>query len=178
MEKQRDMNRFTLYAALFLLVLLTGCGNGYELEDYSKVEAERSNLVLGLVSYMSLGEVKAALRLDSREIFVVEDSNSPKQVGVPPFNILKIKISNTEIRSFKGSILLTFFNDRLMSVRFYPVEVEDFIQSVDGLSKSEEVEIKPFTRVWFYTDHQGADYIGWVDTRLQQQFDAWIKSYS
>lgn len=111
---------------LFSLVFLAGCGNGYEFEDYSKVETERSNLVLGLVSYMSLGEVKDALSLDDREVVVTDDNSSPKQEGLPPFNILTVKISEAEVRSFKGAVSLTFFNDRLMEIRFYPVDVDGF----------------------------------------------------
>ena len=151
--------RTPTYVALLFLFLLAGCGSGYELEDYSKVEADKSGLVLGLVSYMSLDEVKEALLLKASEIVVTDDSSSPRQEGIPPFDILTVRISNTEIEGFKGAVSLTFFNGRLMEVRFFPVDVSGFVQSINGLSQSDAIEIKPYTKVWYGKDYQENAYV-------------------
>lgn len=173
-----DITRSFLYVALFFFVLLAGCGSEYELEDYSKVEADSSRLALGLSSYMSLDDVKKELSLESEEIVITDKNISPKQDGIPPFEILTAKIPNAEVGGFKGPASMTFFNGRLMEVRFFPVDVNGFVQSIDGLSQSNAIEVKPFTKVWFAKDYQDKAYVGWVDIRLQKQVDAWIKNYS
>jgi hypothetical protein len=178
MKKFNMMERILLCAAILFLTQLVGCGNKYELEDYSKVEADRANLTLGLVSYMSLEDVKEALVLQAKDIIVTDDNSNPSREGIPPFNVLTIKILNSEIDSFKGAVSFTFFNDRLMEIRFFPVDADGFIQSIDGLSQSNTITLGSFTKVWFSKDYQDATYIGWVDIRLQNQINAWIKKYS
>lgn len=159
-------------------MLLVGCGSEYELEDYTKVEAERSPFVLGISSYMSLDDVTKKLSIEPSKIVITDKNISPKQDGIPPFDILTAKIQNTEIEGFKGSVSITFFNGRLMEILFFPVNVNGFVKSISGLSKSNEIEIRPFTRVWLGKDYQDKAYVGWLDIRLQKQLDAWIKSYS
>lgn len=118
------------------------------------------------------------LSLDDQKFVVTDDNRLPKQKRIPPFNILTIKISDVNVGLYGGAASLTFFNDRLMEVRFFPDNVDGFLQTIDGLSKSENVDIKPFTRVWFYQDFEDKKYIGWIDYRLQQQVDTWIRNYS
>ncbi|MEN8221194.1 MAG: hypothetical protein ABFS56_33555 [Pseudomonadota bacterium] len=143
-----------------------------------KVESERSGLVLGLVSYLTFDEAKNLLHLGDQKIVVLEESKSPKQDGIPPFNIYTIKVPDIDVEGFNGALMLFFFNNRLMEVRFYPIDIDGFALSVDGLSNSKSINIEPYTRAWLDKDYQGNSYIGWVDVRLQKQFYAWIKNYS
>jgi hypothetical protein len=152
-------------------VQLAGCGNEYELADYSEVEADSSPLTLGLFSYMSLEDVKKTLSLKAGEIVITNKNTSPGREGVPPFDVLTAKIPSAEIGSLNGVVLLTFFNGRLMEVRFFPVDK-------GGLSQFNSIEIKPFTKVWIGKDYQDRAYVGWLDTRLQKQLNAWIRDYS
>jgi hypothetical protein len=173
-----NIEKLFRHLILFFFVLLAGCGSEYELEDYTKVEVDRSLLVLGLSSYMSLSDVERELSIEPGVIVITDKNISPKQDGIPPFDILTAKIPDVEIKNFKGSVLMTFFNGRLMEVRFFPVDVNGFVQTIDGLPKSKEIEIRLFTKVWFGQDYQDKAYVGWLDIRLQKQFDAWIKNYS
>jgi hypothetical protein len=173
-----NIEKLFRHLILFFFVLLAGCGSEYELEDYTKVEVDRSLLVLGLSSYMSLSDVERELSIEPGVIVITDKNISPKQDGIPPFDILTAKIPDVEIKNFKGSVLMTFFNGRLMEVRFFPVDVNGFVQTIDGLPKSKEIEIRLFTKVWFGKDYQDKAYVGWLDIRLQKQFDAWIKNYS
>lgn len=161
--------------AIFFLMLLVACGSKYELEYFTKVESNKSPLALGLYSYMSLDEVKKKLSIESNEIVIIDKNVSAKRDSIPPFNILTVKIPDNEIEGFKGSVLIKFFNGRLMEVRFFPVRIDEFVRNISGLTHSNEIEIRPFTRVWFAKDYH---YVGWVDTRIQEQFYTWIKNYS
>lgn len=57
MKKRRNLIQLISYMGMLCLVLLVGCDNDIEIEDYSKIETVRSSLVLGLESYMSVSEV-------------------------------------------------------------------------------------------------------------------------
>lgn len=163
---------------IFTFTLITACSNDYKIEDYSKIENERSDLVLGLVSYMDSDEAKKNLQFDDDKIIVVEDSRSPKREDIPPFDFLTIKFLDIQMDNFKGALTLTFFNERLMEARFYPANVEVFAKNIKGLTHSSSVNIEPYTKIWLAKNYQGVSYIGWTDIRLEQQLYAWIKNYS
>lgn len=173
-----NISKYVRSISFLVLVLVSGCGKEYELEDYTNVEIQKSNLVYGLTSYMNINDVVKKLSIEPNEIIIKEDSSSPIQDGIPPFNILTAEIMNTEIEGFIGLMSVSFFNNRLMEVRFYPENTNEFIKTIKGLSMSNQVEMKPFTNIRIDRDYQKKDYVSWIDSRLKKQFLYWIKIYT
>lgn len=166
---------FLLY--LISTLVITGCGKNTD-EDYTKVEHVKSPLVLGVTSYLSVEEVKSHLSLGEDEFVITEQSESSKRANIPPFDILTAKIQNTEIEGFKGSVSITFFNGRLMEIRFFPKQFQNFVKSIPGLSNADTVDINPFTKVWTGNDYKSRQYVAWTDKRLEKQLNRWIKNFT
>jgi len=172
------LSRIYLICLLLVALLSYGCENESEIEEYTKVESQGAHLTYGLISYMSFEDVMTQLKLDEKEIEILDDSKTSPKEKTPPFNILSFKVPNQTIRSINGDMIITFFNNRLMEIRFYPVDIDKFIKSIDGLSLTNNVVDPPFIEIWQDTDFQGKSYVGWVDQRLKKQFASWIKKYS
>ena len=87
-------------------------------------------------------------------------------------------MKNAEIDAYKGTALLTFFNDRLMEVRFFPEKFREFVDSHPSLSANDKSSIRPFTVVSVDADYTGERYVRWIDSRLLEQFEHWISKFT
>lgn len=181
------MTHFKPYQFIVLIYLLVpwlfvGCRDNYTSVSFVKVESERTKLIDGIESYQTIDEFKGFLSRSSLQWEVSKDSqSSPK--GRPPFNMYTITIKNYSHLGLSGSLIVTFFNNRLLATTFYP---SDFGKYIALLSKAEgitfdnnhEVKLPPQTRVRFATDHKGQNYVDWSDIRLDREVELWIKKYS
>jgi len=99
----------------------------------------------------------------------------------PPYRLLVISKKNAQVNGQAGELVLTFFNDRLMTSQFYSDDMpaaRAAVESGDKLSLAAgEAHIEPSTRVWVGKDENGRSYIGWIDKTLQAEQDAWVKQY-
>ncbi len=170
------------YFTVLLVLSLYGCDSRYNIDDYLKVEDVRSNLTYGLTSYITFDEVKAKLQLQEGDFIIVENNNASEQPGIPPFDIFTIKIASAQIADHNGGLVLSFFNSRLMEMRYYPNEIDDFVEKISldpkALRELGGFMIEPYTKAWISKDYQGKYYVGWIDIRLRDQFNTWIKNFS
>ncbi len=99
----------------------------------------------------------------------------------PPYRLLVISKKNARIDGQPGELVLTFFNDRLMTSQFYSDDMAAARPAIEAGSKvslaAGEAHIEPSTRVWIGKDENGRSYIGWIDKTLQAEQDAWVKQY-
>jgi hypothetical protein len=95
--------------------------------------------------------------------------------------LLVISKKNQQVEGQTGELELTFFNDRLMTAQFFPVDMAAARRAVEtgqNISLAAlEGHIQPSTRVWVGKDENGRSYIGWIDKTLQAEQDAWVKQY-
>ena len=127
---------------------------------------------------MSYKDVRSFLLLNDDAIEITENEHSPIQKDIPPFHIFRIRLKNAEIDAYKGAALLTFFNDRLMEVRFFPEKFSEFVDSHPSLSATDKLSIRPFTVVSVAADYAGERYVRWIDSRLLEQFEHWISKFT
>lgn len=160
---------------IFTLVIL-GCIN--DTEDYTKVESIKSQFVLGLTSYLDLNEVIARLSLDGERLVVTDQSEASSQLNVPPFKYVTATVNEIKIDKYLGALELIFFNDRLLEIRFFPKNFQDYVTNIPGLSDFDPVEIDSHTKIWIGSDHNNRQFVAWTDKRLEEQFNRWIKYYS
>src|ERR1017187_467486 len=99
----------------------------------------------------------------------------------PPYRLLVIAKKNARIEGQPGELVLTFFNDRLMTSQFYADDMDAARAAVEAGEKLSlaggETHIEPSTRVWVGKDETGRSYIGWIDKTLQSEQDAWLNRY-
>ena len=148
-----------------------------------KIENSPSSLIDEYTSYQSIKSVRKALIDSGYSWQIFEDSKLPDNDRRPPFNIFTILVKNYKSIDHSGELRLTFFNNRLMSTWFYPVDLNGYLLSLKSkknidLSGSDEVKFSTFTSVWKHEDFENRMYVGWVDTRLRDESNRWISKYS
>lgn len=168
--------RIALITAITLLLLLAAC--------QKKDEFKPSKLVGPLYSGKSLQAVERDLNLKAGDWDVLEDRRPLTSDKRPPYRIYTLSKREFPMLGVSGQqLVMTFYNDRLMTVQFYPYSIEAFkaaLASQDnvGLSRENDAYVEPSTRIWVGKDSQKHTYVGFVDRTLQQESENWIRTYS
>jgi len=140
-----------------------------------------SPLAGGLFSGQSLQTVERKLDMMAGNFDVLVDRTPLPSDTRPPYRLLVISRKNARVDGQPGELVLTFFNDRLMTSQFYSNDMaaaRAAVEAGDRLSLSGgEAHIEPSTRVWVGKDETGRSYIGWIDKTLQAEQDAWLNRY-
>lgn len=161
--------------SLFILLPLSGCGS----ESFTEIENERSPLISGFESYVSLKEVTGKLAKDVA-VKVVTDSSRAKNSSQPPYKLHSISLAPFEHLDHQGKLLLTFYNDRLERTDFYPEDIERYIGKLKNtgliLEYGKEV-IQGNTVIWQGKDPDQIRFVGWADKRLRAQQQRWLVHY-
>ncbi len=171
------MQRVVVRFAAFALILIAGgCGS----ESFTDIEKERAPLIAGLESYASRAEVLPKLT-EGVETKVVEDIARNKNASQPPHKVYAVKLLTYEHLRQPGQLLLTFFNDRLMQVAFYPENFDDYVAALRAsgvaLRTGNELVVG-HTTIWIGKDFDNVPFIGWADERLRAQQRRWLSKYS
>jgi hypothetical protein len=140
-----------------------------------------SPLGAGLYSGQSLEAAERKLDMMAGNFDVLVDRKPLPDDTRPPYRLLVISKKNASLDGQPGELVLTFFNDRLMTMQFYAA---DLAAARGAVAAAERIslaggssDIEPSTRVWVGKDESGRGYIGWIDKALQGEQDAWIKQY-
>jgi hypothetical protein len=141
-----------------------------------------SKMMGSLNSYQSLQDVERKLEWKPGEWQVVEDRRPLNSDKRPPFRMFTLVRKNWLQWRNAGDLQLTFYNDRLMIVRFYPQNLNSFTSALSAedsvaFSPQGDSRIEPSTRVWIGKDEEGKTYVGWIDKVLQGEMDDWLKKY-
>lgn len=149
-----------------------------------KDDFKPSKLVGPLYSGQSLETVERKLDLKAGDWETLEDRRPLSSDKRPPFRILTISKHEFPMLGVAGKqLVMTFYNDRLMTVQFYPYDLDAFrsaLSSQDNVSLSQQndARVAPSTRVWLGKDNDGREYFGFIDKTLQAEYDDWVKKYS
>ena len=171
-----DSKRLLLCAVVFAVCLTAACKHKGEEEEFHP-----SPLAADLYSGQSLQAAERKLDMMAGNFDVLVDRRPLPSDTRPPYRLLVISKKRAQIDGQPGELVMTFFNDRLMTTQFYAdnmaaaraaVEASQKISLAGGSSHRE-----PSTRIWVGKDETGRSYIGWIDKYLQAEQDAWIKQY-
>jgi hypothetical protein len=169
------MRRSIIAIAVPLLLLLSAC--------HKKHDFKPSKLVGPLYSGKSLEAVQRDLNLKAGDWDVLEDRRPLSSDKRPPFRIFTISKKDFPMLGVSGQqLIMTFYNDRLMTVQFYPYSMDAFksaLSAKDKVSISPEGDsfVAPSTRIWIGKDIQNDLYVGFIDRTLQQEYDDWVHKY-
>lgn len=164
---------FTIAAALILAT--AAC---------KKDDFKPSKLVGPLYSGQSLETVERKLDLKPGDWEVLEDRKPLSSDKRPMFRIFTFSKKDFPLLDTPGqNLVMTFYNDRLMTVQFYPYNLDAFkgaLQSQDNvaLSPDGDSSIAPSTRVWVGKDPNKKMYVGFMDKALMAEHDDWMRKYS
>ncbi len=165
-----------LFPALIVLLLLAA-----SCQRSGEKKFKPSPLAGGLYSGQSLQTVERKLDMMAGNFDVLVDRTPLPSDTRPPYRLLVISKKNARIEGQPGELVLTFFNDRLMTSQFYPDDMAAARAAVEASQQLSlaggEAHIAPSTRVWVGKDENGRSYIGWIDKSLQAEQDAWVKQY-
>ena len=159
--------------SLFVL-LLVGCGEGATGAMRPPVE-----LMPGMRSQQSPSEVRAWLDERADRLRVVEASDLPEGDKRPRFSVLRWSVDAFEYRGVVGELQVSFFNDQLMSVWFFP-EAPGSLPEVFGEAGATGAEegARDGLRVRIGSDYRGKPYIAYEDSALVEAMEAWISKYA
>jgi hypothetical protein len=168
--------KLLLYGALALLLCSTPSCKRQSEKDFKP-----SKLAGELFSGQSLQTAERKLDMMAGNFDILEDRNPLPSDMRPPYRLLVISKKNAQIEGQTGELVLTFFNDRLMTSQLYPSDIAAARSAVEAGQQLSlaggDSHIQPSTRVWVGKDEGGRNYIGWIDKTLQAEQDAWVKQY-
>ena len=135
-----------------------------------------------LYSGYSVQKMQRELNLKSGDWDVLEDRRPLTSDQRPEFRILTISRQSFTRFGTTGELVMTFYNDRLMTTLFYPVDLGvlrlALAREADiSFSAQGDTRIEPATRIWIGKARDGRSYIGWIDLELQHRQDEWIEKY-
>jgi hypothetical protein len=159
----------------FILLFLAGCGS----ESFTEIEKDRAPLIAGFESYASREEVMP--KLPGSEVKVVENTARNKAGSQPPYQVYAVKVTSYEHLKQPGQLLITFFNNRLMQVAFYPEHLDEYVAALraSGVDiKTGSERVTGHTTIWIGSDFDNKQYIGWADDRLRKQQRRWLSKYA
>nr|BAJ07011.1 putative uncharacterized protein [uncultured bacterium] len=167
------MKRYILATAL--LANISGC----TYDTFTEIE-EPSFLISNFYSYRTLEETLSALDKRDSPYAVERGTEAGKGKGAP-YKIDTIELDRYTLEGHEGRLVVSFFNDRLMSCVFFPQDYESMLGMINtsiGLVRDSERMISKHTRIRTYKDYRGEEYIAWEDSRLSDQHMRWISKYS
>jgi hypothetical protein len=167
--------RLLFYVMIVVLLLAASCQRSAE------KKFKPSALGAGLYSGESVESVERRLGMMAGSFDVLVDRKPLPSDTRPPYRLLVISKKDARVDGQTGELVLTFFDDRLMTSQFYPAEMTAARAAVEADQRLSlaggDAHIQPSTRVWIGKDENERSYIGWIDKTLQAEQDAWVKKY-
>jgi hypothetical protein len=177
------MRKFgSLAVAVTVVAVLLACGKKSEYpQDSNLPKPEPTALFKPAMSYWNFEKTRRELKYDNWEM--IEDRRPLVSDKRPPFRLIVIRVPEFKDHGFTGSLVLWFYNDRLMKTQFYVPNVKDYLNvaGVDqhvSLGNDMSGGISPHTHVWIGKESDGRTYLGLEDEILKQQMVDWIGRYS
>ncbi len=170
------MRRYIVVIITAFLLLSLGCKKKND-------EFKPSKLVGPLYSGKSLEAVERDLNLKAGDWDVLEDRRPLTSDNRPPYRIYTLSKKEFPLLGVSGQqLVMTFYNDRLMTVQFYPYSMDAFkaaLSSQDNVSfgPTNDTFVAPSTRVYIGKDRDRKTYVGFIDRTLQQESEDWIRKY-
>ena len=170
-----------LSTVLAVLLLLAACKSKDPNEPPEPPKPDPSPLLKPAMSSWSFDKTRSELGYNSWE--TLEDRQPLVSDKRPPFRIVIIRVPNFKDHGFTGSLVLQFYNDRLMKTQYYVKDMKGYLSAaaVDeqvSLGNDKSGHISPHTHVWLGKEEDGDEYLGMEDEVLNQQMKDWINRYS
>jgi len=157
--------------------IISSCSSG------SNPSIKPTLLITGINSYLDSEQVKKLVNIDSKQWKIIENNKTLKNDKRPPYHMLVIAVSNFENLGEHGEARFYFFNNRLMSIWFYPTHLKNYklkLEKERGIKYDLNCEAHSSvnTKIRIGKDYDGKSYVAFEDTVLDSEHKAWISRYS
>tara|TARA_B110000967_G_C18514745_1_gene378104 strand:- start:40 stop:558 length:519 start_codon:yes stop_codon:yes gene_type:complete len=168
------MKNTSPYLIIILAILFQGC--------YGSENTCTSNVPKKLIeefnSYQTIQDFTDLVKIKTDSIILFENSKLAETDTRPEFSIYSIILPEYEVGNAIGKLRASFFNDRLVSIWFYPNNINQFDEKLKkkyniSLRNGENKTID-CVRINRYTDFEGNEYFGWSDLKLVKEQNDWI----
>ena len=164
--------------SILILLLISGCSE----TKYNCQSDKPKQLIGDFSSYQTLIDFETLLNEKADTLIVFENSRLSDSDTRPEFSIYTVIIPNFTMTIGNGKLRASFYNDRLMSVWFYPDDISEFeeiLNSKYGISLNEnETIITDCVKIHKWKDLEGNIDFGWTDLKLSNDQNSWISKYA
>lgn len=156
----------------------------YRSVTFADIAKHRAKLINAIESYWSVEDLESYLTKRSLAWDLKRGQRPGLEDKRPPFIVDTVSIKNYPHLGFSGELVVEFFNNRLVGVRFFPRGIDKYIERLDSaenldLARKREARVSEYTRVWIgEANQERKKYVGWEDVRLSNEMKQWIKRYS
>ena len=175
------MRKISILAVTITMVaVLLACGKKAS-EEPPLPKPDPTPLFKPAMSYWNFERTRREMGYKTWEM--VEDRRPLVSDKRPPFRLIVIRVPEFKDHGVTGSLVLWFYNDRLMKTQFYVPNMKDYLNVAGSdqrvsLGNEGSGGIPPHTKVWVGKEEDGRTYLGMEDQILKQQMDDWIVRYS
>jgi hypothetical protein len=144
----------------------------------SKVVSSET-FIFNLKSYSSVSEIKEFIR-SKNGTYTVDKSSFSNLANIPENEIIIVKTNLFKENKFIGKTDITFWNNKLMEVAFFPnnhIKYMKYFKKERNINSSNIKETKNL-HIEIVEDYQGTYYEIFTDIRLKKEMDDWIREYS
>ncbi|HEY3929349.1 MAG TPA: hypothetical protein VGL89_13330 [Candidatus Koribacter sp.] len=172
-------NPHILALAVLLTAAMLGCHRSNSKSD--EPPPDPTPLQKPAVSYQDFETAEKAFGYTNWEN--VEDRQPLVSDQRPPFRFTSIQARNVVDHGFNGTLVLSFYNNRLMETQFYTAHIDDYLKAAAfdervSLDNDKSGGIPPHTHIWVGKEQDGREYLGMEDMILKNQMKDWIARYS
>lgn len=172
------MKNIVSYFIISTVLILIGCSGN----EYSCVSEDPKELIGNFKSYQTIESFEEFVDSKTDTIIVFENSKLLENDTRPEFSIYTVILPNFKIENTTGKLRASFFNDRLMTLSFYPNDKGKFekvlLKKYDLILKNRENITINCVEINRWTDFEGNEYFGWSDLKLVKEQNDWISQYS
>jgi hypothetical protein len=163
---------------VLLILLIAGVVACQCRRDFTQ-RRQGEELMPGLRSYSSSEEAESGGLL--RNVALSEHRNLEGVAGSPQFRVKRLE-SRFEHLGEPGVIRMTYYNDRLYGVQFFPDESQDYELALRAKRGGEvHLDSEPLVvggNVRFWSGNESGRYFAWADWRLFEESAQWIECYA
>lgn len=172
------MKKTASYIVISLTLLFMGC-----LGKVNNCTSDApKELIDNFKSYQTIKNFEKHFLIKTDSIIVFEDSSLPETDTRPEFSIYTLLLPEYQIENISGKLKVSFFNDRLMSVWFYPNDIkkfEDYLRNTHNITLENKKSITiSCVEISRQIDAEGNEYFKWSDLKLTQEQNDWIAQYA
>ncbi len=172
------MKKLAFHISIITLLVFSSCS----WNEFKCQSDEPKHLIGEFKSFQTYFEFEKLVEGSCDSIIVFENSSLSETDTRPQFSIYTVIIPGFLLETEIGQLRASFFNDRLMSVWFYPKNAKNLEEK---LKTNCDIELKmngklelDCVEIIRWKDFEKKEYFGWSDLKLVNEMNAWISKYA
>jgi len=165
---------------LLVFFSFTSCNQKEKTQD--EIKSSPTILMFGLKSYTSIDKIHKKINQKNGTWTIIENNKLAKNDKRPRYEIFTVSTNAFKDNKIAGITVLEFFNNRLMSVTFYPnnwTKYKKYLEKKNiNILNNQWKDTKNGVTIRINEDNQKKHYFETEDTTLIKEYNDWIAKYS